>query len=97
MQIIFMYIQSHYVKNYMPLHKLNQAKNTSCQLKKEIMYISKCLFSLKSTSPFTNPRKARAHTDTHACAQIAHTGTFRLTNVSLAGVKLRHLAVCVHM
>lgn len=27
MQIIFMYIQNHYVKNnYMPLHKLNQAK-----------------------------------------------------------------------
>jgi len=30
MQIIFMYIQNHYVKNnYMLLHKLNQAKNTS--------------------------------------------------------------------
>lgn len=38
-----MYIQNHYVKNYMLLHKLNQAKNTSYQLKKkEIMYISKC-------------------------------------------------------
>lgn len=32
MQIIFMYIQNHYVKNnYMPLHELNQAKNTSYQ------------------------------------------------------------------
>lgn len=31
-----MYIQNHYVKNnYMPLHKLNQAKNTSYQLKKK--------------------------------------------------------------
>lgn len=31
-----MYIQNHYVKNnYMPLHKLNQAKNTSCQFKKK--------------------------------------------------------------
>lgn len=37
MQIIFIYIQNNYVKkkkNYMPLHKLNQAKNTSCHLKK---------------------------------------------------------------
>lgn len=31
-----MYIQNHYVKNnYMPLHKLNQAKNTGYQLKKK--------------------------------------------------------------
>lgn len=39
----------------------------------------------------------RAHTQTHACAQVAHTGTFRQTNVSLAGVKLWHLAVRVYI
>ena len=40
-----MYIENHYVKNnYMLLHKLNQAKNTSYSFKKKIMYISKCLF-----------------------------------------------------
>lgn len=40
MQIVFMYIQNHYIKNYMLLHKLNQAKNTSYQFfLKKTMYI----------------------------------------------------------
>lgn len=74
MQIIIMYIQNHYVKNnYMPLHKLKWAKNTSYQFKKrKNMYISKCLFvffvlffysqRLPPPHPFTNPRYARAQT-----------------------------------
>lgn len=41
-----MYIQNHYVKNYMLLHKLNQAKKYKFSIKKKIMYISKCLFFL---------------------------------------------------
>lgn len=47
MRIISLYIQNHYVKNnYMPSHKLNQAKNTSHRLfKKQIIYISKCILS----------------------------------------------------
>lgn len=44
MQINFMYIQNHYVKNYMPLHKLNQAKNTSYQLKKNYVHFQMSLF-----------------------------------------------------
>lgn len=74
MQIIFMYIQNHYVKNnYMPLHKLNQAKNTSYQLKKKKIYVhfQMSLFFL-SISPFTNPRYARTHRRTHLCTSCSH-------------------------
>lgn len=80
MQIISMYIQNHYVKNnYMPSHKLNQAKNTSYQFKKKkkTMYISKCLslffFFNKSISvspPIYKPPDMRAHTDTRLCTSL---------------------------
>lgn len=48
------------------------------------------LFSFKAGRDFLprlqNPRCV--YTQAHACARMAHTGTFRQTNVSLAGVKL---------
>lgn len=82
----------------MPLHKLNQAKNTSCHLKKNKKTKKLCTFPnvsfffLNVSPPIYKPQICA---QTHTCARVAHTGTFRQANVSLAGVKLWHLAVCV--
>lgn len=96
---LHVHTKNHYVKkqtNYMPLHKLNHAKNTSHQLKKIYVHFQiYFLFKSIGISPPIYKPQICAHTPTHACAQIAHTGTFRQTNVSLAGVKLWHFAVCV--
>lgn len=80
MQIISMYIQNHYIKNYMPSHKLNQAKNTSYQLKKKKNYVhfqmslslSLSFFnkSLSVSPPIYKPPDMRAHTDTRLCTSL---------------------------
>lgn len=95
MQITVMYIQKPLCikqtktkTNYMLQHKLSQAKNTRFQFKKKYIYTFKCLLFALPVHPQT-PRCAHGH----ACARVAHTGTFRQINVSLAGVKLS----CVHV
>lgn len=80
-----------YKTNKNQLHaaaKLSQAKNTRFQFKKKYIYTFKCLLFALPVHPQTS-RCAHGH----ACARVAHTGTFRQTNVSLAGVKLS----CVHV
>lgn len=79
MQIISMYIQNHYIKNYMPSHKLNQAKNTSYQLKKKkklctFPNVSLSFFffnkSISVSPPIYKPPDMRAHTDTRLCTSL---------------------------
>lgn len=78
MPIIFMYIQNHYVKNnYMPLHKLNQAKKYKLSIEKNKtktkLYISKCFFFFfKSIPAHLQTLDMRAHTDTRLCTSCSH-------------------------
>lgn len=74
-----MYIQNHYVKNnYMPLHKLNQAKKYKLSIgkkKKKTCTIPIFFFSFKvNPRPFTNPRYACAHRHTlvHKLLTLEH-------------------------
>lgn len=70
MQIVFMYIQNHYIKNYMLLHKLNQAKNTSYQFffKKKL-----CTFSIfKSIKPIYKPQIVHRHRLVHKLLTLEH-------------------------
>lgn len=63
----------------MPLHKLNQAKNTSFQFKKK-KYISKCFFLFKvnkSLPAHLQTPDMRMHTDTlvHKLLTLEHSDT----------------------
>lgn len=76
MQIIFMYIQNHYVKNnYMPLHKLNQAKKYKLSIgkkKKKTCTFPIFFFLLKSIPAHLQTPDMRVHTDTRLCTSCSH-------------------------
>lgn len=68
-------------------HKLNQAKQKKKQdFNKKKKYVHFQMSPFCPACPFPN-------STTCTCARVAHAGTFRQTNISLAGVKLSRVHI----